>query len=112
MAPLIFITLSDEAPTLPEYLGENFRALCERWFSEEYDLSFSYWRPNRSNWKISLEDYHNAAVHSRTYQTWPDAAACTHEWLDDLRSGFKVDAEHEDTFPTRLGKAAYRTNRE
>ena len=109
---LIFVTLADDPQPLREFLGGAYATLCENWFSEEYDFAFSYLRPNRSNWKISLENslegYHNAAVHGKTYRSWPDASACTHEMPDASRSAFKVDAEQEDTFLTRLGKAAYR----
>lgn len=110
---LIFVSLDDDPPPLAEYLGEDFDDLCSSWFSEEWKPIFSYTRPNRSNWKVSLENslegYHNATVHGKTYQGWPDASVCTHELNGDVRSTFKVDAESEDDkFITRLGKLAFR----
>lgn len=110
---LIFVSLADDPPPLAGYLGDDFDALCHAWFCDQWRLAFCYKRPNRSNWKVSLENslegYHNATVHSKTYQGWPDASVCTHELHDEFRSTFKVDAESEDDkFITRLGKLAFR----
>jgi phenylpropionate dioxygenase-like ring-hydroxylating dioxygenase large terminal subunit len=110
---LIFVSLATDSPPLDEYLGSHFDELCGTWFSDEWKLVFSHTRPNRSNWKVSLENslegYHNATVHAKTYQGWPDASVCTHELHDECRSTFKVDAESEDDkFITRLGKLAFR----
>ncbi len=110
---LIFVSLADDPPPLEEYLGADFYGLCRTWFSDAWELSFCYRRPNGSNWKVSLENslegYHNATVHSGTYQGWPDASVCTHELHDEFHSTFKVDAETEDDKAiTKLGKAAFK----
>jgi phenylpropionate dioxygenase-like ring-hydroxylating dioxygenase large terminal subunit len=110
---LIFVSLSDTAPPLADYLGADYFQLCRRWFSDDWKLNFSYRRPNGSNWKVSLENslegYHNATVHSKTYQGWPDASVCSHELHDEVRSTFQVDAESEDDkFITKFGKVAFK----
>ena len=110
---LIFVSLADEPPPLADYLGADFMRLCHAWFSDDWNQSFFVKRPNGANWKVSLENslegYHNATVHSETYQGWPDASVCTHELHDEFRSTLKVDAENEDDKAiTRLGKTVFK----
>lgn len=108
---LVFITFSQEAPPLCDYLGPAYE-LCQEWFHDDWALALSAIRPNHCNWKISyensMETYHTGIVHTKTFGISPDARLCRHELLDPSRSVLFVDAEKEPTPLTRLGEWAFR----
>lgn len=83
---LFFVNLSDDGPSLREYLGPGYD-LAE-------EISTNFWEPtgngNREmncNWKIYLENttetYHAEAVHPTTLRVIPDEKTCEHTFHDD-----------------------------
>jgi choline monooxygenase len=79
---LIFVSLSDDGPSLRAHLGEHYdrlTAACApgrpQILSKLYDTA--------ANWKVpvenSLESYHLDMIHSKSFGTMPEAAVCEHE---------------------------------
>jgi choline monooxygenase len=107
---LIFVTLSDDAPPLADYLGPGY-ALCQELFSPRAQLVLAAIRPNRSNWKVSLENslesYHLSTVHKSTFGTWPEEREMHHE-LWERWSAVRVTRETQQYYLHRLGELAMR----
>jgi len=107
---LVFVTLADDAPPLAEYLGPA-HALCEELFSSRAQLVLAAIRPNRSNWKVSLENslesYHLETVHATTFGSWPDERDIFHELWDEM-SAVRVTREAEPSYLHRLGELVMR----
>jgi phenylpropionate dioxygenase-like ring-hydroxylating dioxygenase large terminal subunit len=79
---LVFVNLSDEGPSLTEYLGE-LAPFVEEYCSENKNPAASFVFEYDVNWKIkienSLESYHLDEVHQRSFGRTPPAAVCSHE---------------------------------
>jgi choline monooxygenase len=103
---LIFVTLSDDAPPLEEYLGPGYK-LCQELFSNKAQLVLATIRPNGSNWKVSLENslesYHLGTVHRSTFGAWPEEQDMHHE-LWDRWSAVRVTRDEKKLFVHRLGE--------
>ena len=82
---LVFVTLNDDAPSLPESLGPGYEMLQENCGGEWLPL-FSGEREVEANWKVyienTIETYHVEAVHPTTLRKIPDAETCEHELYD------------------------------
>jgi phenylpropionate dioxygenase-like ring-hydroxylating dioxygenase large terminal subunit len=80
VGPLVFVSLNAAAPPLAEFLGEGHAMAAE--LNDEWALSWSYDQTLEANWKLSienvLENYHNAAIHPRTFAITPPEEACRH----------------------------------
>lgn len=94
---LIFMTFSDAAPSLAEFLGPELMEICQTWFSPDHRITLVNDLALRCNWKIAienvLESYHIACVHPQTFTQFPDQARCTHDfhatydhYIDDYRN--------------------------
>lgn len=107
---LVFVTLNDKAPPLSEYLGRGYE-LCQHIFPNDAPLVLAAVRPNRSNWKValenSLEGYHLETVHAGTFGACPDERVCFHELYDDS-SAMRVEDEQQQSYLHRLGQFALR----
>jgi len=99
---LVFVNLSEDPPSLEEFLGPLY-AKCEEWFSPDHELimtesSFQPHDSHEANWKIFvenvLESYHVDCVHPKTFQKFPDEQYCTDE-IHDVWDWHKVDYSHE-----------------
>jgi phenylpropionate dioxygenase-like ring-hydroxylating dioxygenase large terminal subunit len=88
---LVFVSLVANGPSLEACLGELYPLVSER-FGDSWRQSMS-WSPDYPvNWKIpvenSIEAYHVAAVHPRTFKTDPGEARTQHRlesrftWFD------------------------------
>ncbi|MBW3541525.1 MAG: aromatic ring-hydroxylating dioxygenase subunit alpha [Planctomycetes bacterium] len=91
---LIFVNLSEHAPSLAEALGPAYEAAQELCSAEQRHF-FTMDLPVAANWKTkienALESYHVDLVHPTTFGRTPEAERCTHE-LADWGSTF---ASHE-----------------
>ena len=72
---LVFVNLSSTAPTLSDFLGQDFYEHLEQHFGEGWATSLR-WQPDYpANWKVpienSLEAYHVPAVHPHTFKVDP-----------------------------------------
>lgn len=97
---LVFVNLSENTPSLREFLGPEFYRKLEERFSDEWVLSLR-WEPQYPvNWKVpvenSLEAYHVPAVHPKTFREDPGNERSEH--------GFK---DHRSWFTTRLPFSPY-----
>ena len=101
---LIFINLTDEGPTLREFLGDMY-ATYEEWFSPEMHTAIVLNRPIQANWKClvenALESYHTTEVHPKTFGESPSEEDCEHK-LEDWGSSLKVDFSQEKSFRASL----------
>ncbi|HEV3437753.1 MAG TPA: aromatic ring-hydroxylating dioxygenase subunit alpha [Gemmata sp.] len=89
---IIFICLSDTAPSLREWLGP----LWERWapsFGGVYQYIMTWEQDFPCNWKVvlenSLESYHIPQLHPKTFKDYPEESNAWHE-LDPRFSTFKT----------------------
>ena len=89
---VVFICLSDSAPSLRDWLGP----LWERWapgFGGPYHYAATWQKHFDCNWKIvlenSLESYHIPMLHSKTFGEFPEESNCWHE-LEPEWSTFKT----------------------
>jgi choline monooxygenase len=109
LGQLIFVTLDDEAPSLREYLGAAY-GLGKTLYSPRARLVLAAIRPNRCNWKVavenSLEGYHLAEVHAKTFRAIPPAENCHHELYDEASSLRDIDPNEKRTHLHRLGRLA------
>ena len=78
---LVFIALSDDAPTLEEFLGE-YDAICRDAFAPPYRLAASWQYELSCNWKVpienTLEAYHIPSVHPKTLKGHPSEENSEH----------------------------------
>jgi choline monooxygenase len=83
---LIFVTFSQETPSLRDFLGEKFDVIAEQ-FHQDLFLMASSVRDVNANWKVvfenSLESYHIGECHSRTFGPMPTEEKCEHVIRDD-----------------------------
>jgi choline monooxygenase len=89
---VVFICLSDSAPSLRAWLGP----LWERWapsFGGQYRYVTTWEQEFPCNWKVvlenSLESYHVPQVHPKTFGEYPEESNSWHE-LEDCYSTFKT----------------------
>jgi phenylpropionate dioxygenase-like ring-hydroxylating dioxygenase large terminal subunit len=79
---LVFVSLSDDGPDLPAFLGDMF-ATIERMFSPDYLQIHSDNDEVGANWKAgienALESYHIDFVHPKTLVKAPPEELCAHE---------------------------------
>jgi len=79
---LVFVSLSDDGPTLAEYLGK-FYPLCREWYGSPFGQRWSHEFHYQANWKVvvenSLESYHVPCLHAKTLGDLPPAAMCEDE---------------------------------
>jgi phenylpropionate dioxygenase-like ring-hydroxylating dioxygenase large terminal subunit len=107
---LIFVRLKQSDLGLADFLGpyyETTRRLfdCSHSHYHKIDLEVE------TNWKVkvenAMESYHVDQVHSQTFGTIPEAAACTHEF-DGRRSTFATVEETEGGITQFLDKMIHR----
>ncbi|MEX2285875.1 MAG: aromatic ring-hydroxylating dioxygenase subunit alpha [Planctomycetaceae bacterium] len=79
---VICVNLTDEGPSLKEYLGEVYDVAFEycsedRMFAATFEFEYDV------NWKIKVENscetYHLSQVHKKTFGQTPDQEMCFHE---------------------------------
>lgn len=103
---LLFINLTDEGPSLREFLGEMYTTYQE-WFSPDMHTAIVLNRPIQANWKClvenALESYHTTEVHPKTFGESPSEEDCEHK-LDDWGSSLRVDFSQEQSFRASLDK--------
>ena len=80
---LIFIALSDAAPSFDEYIGKH-KEIIDDWFGpEKYHFGKRMTYELKANWKVStentLESYHVPHVHRKTIVDHPDEKDQDHE---------------------------------
>lgn len=79
---LVFVALSDEAPSLAEYLGAH-QAICEQAFAPPYRRAWEWRHDLQCNWKVpvenTLETYHIPCLHSKTFQDRPSEENTEHQ---------------------------------
>jgi len=101
---LVFINLTDEGPSLREFLGEMYSTYQE-WFSPEMHTAIVLNRPIQANWKClvenALETYHTTEVHPKTFGESPSEEDCQHT-LEDWGSTLSVDFSQERSFRASL----------
>jgi phenylpropionate dioxygenase-like ring-hydroxylating dioxygenase large terminal subunit len=95
--PLVFTTFDDGAPSLAEYLGPAWDLIRTN-LTDDFTQAWSAERNCGANWKIavenSLESYHIACVHPKTFGAPPAAEACHHE-LGDTWSAFHTNSKDD-----------------
>jgi phenylpropionate dioxygenase-like ring-hydroxylating dioxygenase large terminal subunit len=105
---LIFVCLSDDAPSLRDFLGSAFETY-EQWFTPEMHTIICT-RTIDANWKVlvenALESYHTTEVHPSTFGRSPDEQDCLHELHPD-RTSLTVSYEQERSFRNRLDRFAH-----
>jgi len=110
LGQLIFVSLADEGPDLPEYLGPGYQT-CLDWFGDEWRPTYNETQEVAANWKIPienvLENYHLGEVHGSTYGDFPAEEECTHAFHDRYTT-FSQRGEANYSPLRRLGEAAYR----
>ncbi|WP_437185185.1 aromatic ring-hydroxylating oxygenase subunit alpha [Planctomicrobium sp. SH668] len=88
---LVFVRLSEEGPTLREWIGERFDLLNGCFSTSRYHLATRFRFDYTANWKIpvenSLESYHIPYVHPNTFHTDPAEANSSH-FLHDTGTSF------------------------
>ncbi|MBI1246284.1 Rieske 2Fe-2S domain-containing protein [bacterium] len=103
---LIFINLTDEGPSLRDFLGDMYETYQE-WFSPEMHTAIVMNRTINANWKClvenALESYHTSEVHPNTFGESPPEEDCQHV-LEDRRSALTVDFSQEKSFRATLDK--------
>jgi phenylpropionate dioxygenase-like ring-hydroxylating dioxygenase large terminal subunit len=89
---LVFVCLSDDAPSLEEQFGDRFEAFANR-FGDDRALALSWNHREKVNWKVpienSLESYHIPAVHPRTFGEDPGKTK-SHHRLDSTGTSFST----------------------
>ncbi len=107
---LIFANLTDEGPSLAEYLGEVYDFAAE-FCSEHRTLAASAEFEYDVNWKIkvenSLESYHLTQVHKGTFGRTPEPEICFHE-LKPRWTGFKTFQPAATPWQRRLDDLTHR----
>jgi len=90
---LVFIRLSQQGPTLREWIGERFDLFEQRFSTRTHHQAMHKKLDYVANWKIpvenSLESYHIPYVHPNTFHTDPAEANSTH-LMYDTGTAFKA----------------------
>ncbi|PQO42353.1 aromatic ring-hydroxylating oxygenase subunit alpha [Blastopirellula marina] len=106
---LVFINLTDEGPSLREFLGEQYETY-KSWFTPEMHTAIVVTRTIDANWKClvenALESYHTTEVHPKTFGDSPTEEQCTHS-LNEWGSSLTVDFTQEKSFRTSLDKLGH-----
>ncbi len=101
---LVFINLTEDAPSLRDFLGTQYN-IYQEWFTPEMHTAIVSTRTIKANWKClvenALETYHTTEVHPHTFGNSPSEEQCEHQ-LNDGWSGLSVDFSSEHSFRTRL----------
>lgn len=107
---LIFVTFSDDAPPLPEYLGP----LYDQWrpvFTENWWMASGMDYPVDANWKAivenALESYHTDCVHAKTFGAMPPERICQHR-LEPQSAEFTTSIEPQGGLLNWLNVMAHR----
>ncbi|TWT34285.1 aromatic ring-hydroxylating oxygenase subunit alpha [Blastopirellula retiformator] len=94
---LVFLNLTDEGPSLREFLGDKFE-MYESWFTPEMHTAIVMTRTIDANWKClvenALESYHTTTVHPQTFGQFPDEKDIQHTMQEHWTSMF-VDYSEE-----------------
>ncbi len=102
--PLIFMTLSDSAPSLREFLGDGYDRIIE-WFQPEMTHCLCLMKDFNVNWKVQIENamesYHTTEVHPKSFGMFPSEDQCRHDFTD-RHSKLTVDYSKEHSFRTYL----------
>ncbi|PQO44277.1 aromatic ring-hydroxylating oxygenase subunit alpha [Blastopirellula marina] len=103
---LIFVNLSEEGPSLQEFIGEKF-AMYQEWFSPQMHTAITMTRTINANWKClvenALESYHTTTVHPQTFGEAPAEKDMRHTLEENWTSMF-VDYSEERSFRAALDK--------
>ena len=79
---LIFISLSDNSPSLEEFLGPVYKA-CQDWASSEWKVALCVEQDLQCNWKLVMENvvenYHLDMVHPKSFRKYPEEERCHHQ---------------------------------
>lgn len=90
---LVFVCLSSEAPSLRQFLGEEFFQIVEDRFSSCWNLALSKQLNYPANWKVpvenSLESYHIPNVHPQSFREDPGSDRSEHGLIEN-RTWFKT----------------------
>lgn len=101
---LIFVSLTEAGPTLPEFLGTSYATYSEL-FSDAYDQILAADWECEANWKLAvengLESYHVDCVHATTFGKTPAAKDCTHDLRPDA-TVFRTPSSNPGTVAHRL----------
>lgn len=80
---VVFMSFDADAPPIQEWLGDEAERLANRFCSSSRTL----WKAEIDipvNWKLlienNLESYHVASVHGKTLGSFPEEAACEHDF--------------------------------
>ena len=80
---LIFVKLTENGPTLREFLGEEFHRTLAASFAPPYRPAWVWEADIAANWKVPIENtlemYHIPIVHPKTLGTWPPEETVTHD---------------------------------
>jgi len=104
---LLFVTLSDEAPSLQEYLGEEFAHIEQR-FQAPYGLNWTWEEEFDFNWKLplenTLESYHIPHLHPQSFGgLYPTENATSHVMGQHYSTlHYDVTEDRKATFWQRL----------
>jgi phenylpropionate dioxygenase-like ring-hydroxylating dioxygenase large terminal subunit len=100
---LIFVNLTEDAPSLADYLGPGYE-IGSRLCSPEKRLAATLDYEIEANWKCkvenSLESYHVDMVHPTTFGTAPEPEECAHE----VQPGWSTYATWQKS-PSRFDRA-------
>jgi choline monooxygenase len=107
---LIFVSLSDDGPSLAEHLGAYWDRAVSSFDGTTFALASKYEATYRANWKVplenSLETYHVPCLHTGTFGEMPPEPKCEHD-LDATFTAFRVPVP-PDWFSTRFMRWAAR----
>jgi phenylpropionate dioxygenase-like ring-hydroxylating dioxygenase large terminal subunit len=89
---LVFVSLADDGPGLEDHLGP-FADECRRWYAPPFRLAWTWQADYPANWKVvvenSLESYHIACLHRRSFGVAPPEEVCRHD-LAERHTTFRV----------------------
>jgi len=108
---VIFVSLAESGPTLPEYLGPIYHTL-EQLFADRWRLIWHWDQQFDCNWKIpvenTLETYHLPCVHPKTLRgVYPSEESQTHE-LDERFSTLRYSLADDQPTLARLQERVVR----
>ncbi len=89
---LVFVNVDPDAPTLVDFLGQDFYDFLEQRFGNPWKASLRWHPEYPANWKVpienSLEAYHVPAVHPNTFKVDPGEEKSEHLLLDNRTAFF------------------------
>ena len=109
---LVFVSLEDHGPSLPEFLGPYYEP-TRTGFAEPFRFIWGYVADYACNWKVpienSLESYHIPCLHPNTFGDFPPEEACEHDLEEDYTTFRTPEPDQYSTrmqrwFVRRLGR--------